>query len=189
LNLYRYVRNNPFCYQDPDGHFALPFPVIVTVFKVTFGTAENCHLSDLFPALGATCACALVGYGCYQLCVYASNQIDTANEPETVKEDEENKEKFKFPKNPDDLMPELPRDEDGHIYPADNIRIRPEKHEMKLRDTYNPRHHGQHYHIETRRNPSGSWKKNQNIELIKPNGYEPGTGTGFLPGETFPGII
>jgi hypothetical protein len=85
LNLYRYVRNNPFCYQDPDGRFALPFPAILTLFKVTFGTGASVAL---LPALGATVACALVGYSCYQLCVYASNQIDTTNETETVKEDE-----------------------------------------------------------------------------------------------------
>ena len=28
----------------------------------------------------------------------------------------------------------------------------------------------------------------KNTEILKPNGYSPGTGTGFLPGETFPGI-
>jgi hypothetical protein len=60
--------------------------VIVTFLEVTFGTTVS---ATFLPALGATCACALVGYGCYQLCVYASNQIDTANEPETVTEDEE----------------------------------------------------------------------------------------------------
>ena len=35
---------------------------------------------------------------------------------------------FRFPKNPNDLLPELPRDRKGCIYPATNIRIRPEKH-------------------------------------------------------------
>ncbi|MDF2549696.1 MAG: hemolysin [Chlamydiales bacterium] len=93
--------------------------------------------------------------------------------------------KGKFPENPADLMPDLPRDQKGHIYPSDNLRIRPEKHPMQPGETYNPRHHGQHYHVETRKGPSGSWK-NDNKVIIKPKDYEPGQGTGFLPGEDFP---
>lgn len=53
---------------------------------------------------------------------------------------------------------------------------------------FNPRHHGLHYHIETRRNPSLSWNNSKNILKIKPKGYTPGSGTGFLPGKLFPGI-
>ena len=93
----------------------------------------------------------------------------------------------KFPDNPNDLLPELPRDKKGSIYPADNIRIRPEKHSLELGDTYNSRHHGQHYHVEKRIDPSRSWGRNENIYKIKPNGYKLGDGTGFLPGENFPG--
>lgn len=52
----------------------------------------------------------------------------------------------------------------------------------------NPRHHGQHYHIENRRDPSRRWGRRDNIEKIKPEGYKPGDGTGFMPGETFPGV-
>jgi hypothetical protein len=69
---------------------------------------------------------------------------------------------------------------------ADNLRIRPEKHAFMPGDTLNPRHHGQHYHIEHRINPQKPWSK-KNIEKEKPPGYQEGSGTGFLPGEKFPG--
>lgn len=35
----------------------------------------------------------------------------------------------------------------------------------------------------------GKWNDNANVEFIKPKGYFPGMGTGFLPGETLPGVI
>ncbi len=97
--------------------------------------------------------------------------------------------KFKFAENPDDLLPDLEQDGKGRIQTADNLRIRPEKHDMEPGDKYNPRHHEQHYHVESRRDPSKvSWKIN-NKDILKTKGYEPKTGTGFLPGETFPGVI
>ena len=92
---------------------------------------------------------------------------DTPN-PEkgrTNDDEEEGKKKPrpKFPKNPDDLLDDLTRDEKGRIQTADNLRISPEKHEMKPGDVYNPRHHGQHYHVETRKDPSGRWQHNNII--------------------------
>ncbi|MDB6081211.1 MAG: rhs family protein [Chlamydiia bacterium] len=92
----------------------------------------------------------------------------------------------KFPENPDDLLPELPRDNKGRIPTADNLRIRPEKHAFEVGHRYNPRHHEQHYHVELRRDIKGVWK-NDNIEILKPPGYKAGDGTGFLVGEGFPG--
>ena len=114
------------------------------------------------------------------------NQVETDQVEKKTKI--KNQEKFKFPENPDDLLPDLPRDEKGRIYPADNILIRPEKHEMEPGDTYNPRHHEQHYHVETRRNPKKEWE-HENKEIIKSPGYKSKMGTGFLPGENFPGVI
>jgi filamentous hemagglutinin len=61
------------------------------------------------------------------------------------------------------------------IQTADNLRIRPEIHSMKPGDKYNPRHHDQHYHVETRRNPSDLRWQNKNVEIIKPQGYQDGT--------------
>ncbi|MCB1875943.1 MAG: hypothetical protein KDH88_08215, partial [Chromatiales bacterium] len=92
-----------------------------------------------------------------------------------------------FPKNADDLLPGLPRDAKGRIYPNSYTRIRPEQHPIKPGETYAPRHHGQHYHVETRIDPAKSWNNKKNVTKIKPPNYQPGYGTGFLPGEKFPG--
>jgi RHS repeat-associated protein len=93
----------------------------------------------------------------------------------------------RFPKNPNDLMSDLPRDSKGRIHPSDNVRIRPEQHSRKSGETYSSRHHGQHYHVETRLDSSKSWNNKKNVIKIKPLGYKKGQGTGFLPGEKFPG--
>lgn len=97
-------------------------------------------------------------------------------------------ETWRFPNNPNELLKDLPRDRKGRIYTSDNLRIRPEKHHLNQGDAYNPRHHGQHYHIETRRNSNLSWENYNNIEILKPSHYKPGEGTGFIPGEPYPGI-
>ena len=76
--------------------------------------------------------------------------------------------------------------------PNENTRIRYESHPEGLAPGdagFNPRHHGIHYHVETK--PSGmSWNQASKKGLVvksKPDGYTPGSGTGFLPGEKFPG--
>lgn len=92
-----------------------------------------------------------------------------------------------FPKNPADLLPDMPRNAKGYIEPNQYTRIRPEQHALKPGETYAPRHHGQHYHVETRIDPTKSWNNPNNVIKVKPPGYVPGEGTGFLPGEKFPG--
>lgn len=92
-----------------------------------------------------------------------------------------------FPSDPNKLLPELARDAKGHIYPATNLRIRPEQHMMEPGEIFNPRHHGFHYHVETMRNPASGWNITKNVKKFKPEGYTTGSGTGFLPGECFPG--
>ena len=94
----------------------------------------------------------------------------------------------KFPKNADDLLPELPRDAKGRIYPNQNTRIRPQQHPLQPGETYAPRHHGKHYHVEIRKDPTKSFNNKKNVIKVKPPGYKPGDGTGFLPGEDFPGL-
>ena len=99
-----------------------------------------------------------------------------------------------FPDNPDNLFPEIPRDKvtktngttSQIIYLSDHVRIRAEQHPLLPGETYNPRHHGVHYHVECRNDTSRSWNNNNNVNKVHPNGYTPGAGTGFLPGETFP---
>lgn len=93
-----------------------------------------------------------------------------------------------FPKDPADLLPEIPRTPKGFVQASDRIRIRPEQHAIKPGETFAPRHHGQHYHVEIRIDPSKSWNNPNNVIKVKPPGYTPGEGTGFLPGELFPGM-
>lgn len=98
-------------------------------------------------------------------------------------------EKGAFPANPTDLMPELPRNAKGFIYPNSYTRIRPEAHPLLPGETYSPRHHGQHYHVEGRLDPARSWSNKNNVYKVFPPGYVKGEGTGFLPGEDFPGTL
>jgi hypothetical protein len=76
--------------------------------------------------------------------------------------------------------------------PNANTRIRYESHPEGLKPGdpgFNPRHHGEHYHVETK--PDGlSWgqaERQGKITKVKPEDYTPGSGTGFVPGEPFPG--
>jgi RHS repeat-associated protein len=107
-----------------------------------------------------------------------------------------------FPSNPDDMTkvlgvdPKIGATPDGTPrytwFPNSNTRIRYESHPEGLCPCsrgFNPRHHGAHYHVETK--PDGlSWgqaARRGAISKSKPDGYTPGSGTGFTPGENFPG--
>jgi hypothetical protein len=71
--------------------------------------------------------------------------------------------------------------------PNENTRIRFESHPHGLSPGdpgFNPRHHGPHYHVETKP-PDAGW--GQSTKVLPPD-YTPGSGTGFLPGEPFPGL-
>ena len=77
--------------------------------------------------------------------------------------------------------------------PNSNTRIRFESHPHGLSPAdpgFNPRHHGEHFHVEIK--PDGiSWNKanKQNLVMkVKPENYTPGSGTGFVAGEKFPGL-
>ena len=99
-----------------------------------------------------------------------------------------------FPENPDDLLPEIPRNKatkangttSQTIQTSDNIRIRAEQHPFLPGETYNPRHHGVHYHVEYKVDPTKSWNNKNNVKKWYPEGYTPGAGSGFIPGEPFP---
>ena len=99
-----------------------------------------------------------------------------------------------FPENPDDLLPEIPRNKatkangttSQTIQTSDNIRIRAEQHPLLPGETYNPRHHGVHYHVEYKVDPTKSWNNKNNVKKWYPEGYTPGAGSGSIPGEPFP---
>ncbi|AZS49737.1 RHS repeat protein [Entomomonas moraniae] len=73
--------------------------------------------------------------------------------------------------------------------PNQNMRIRYESHPGDS-GPFNARHHGEHYHIELK--PAGtSWNQANKKGLIQkayPDNYQPGHGTGFIPGEKHPGL-
>ena len=102
----------------------------------------------------------------------------------------------RFPAHPDDMSGLLgsepkvgaTRDETPRMTwePNADTRIRYESHPGDA--GFNPRHHGPHYHVETKP-PGMSWnqaKRGGKVTKSKPPGYTPGSGTGFLPGERFP---
>lgn len=113
------------------------------------------------------------------------------------------KPKLTFPTDPNEFAKQLgvppakvSRTQDGTVRmvwePNSNTRIRYESHPEGLKPGdpgFNPRHHGEHYHIETK--PDGlSWGQADRRGLIQkviPEGYVRGEGTGFLPGEPLPG--
>ena len=73
--------------------------------------------------------------------------------------------------------------------PNSNTRIRYESHPGDP-GVFNDRHHGEHYHVETK--PAnltwGQAKRQGAIQKVKPDNYQPGHGTGFLPNEPHPGM-
>ena len=103
-----------------------------------------------------------------------------------------------FPENPNDLSkivgvdPKITTTQHGTTRmvwePNSNTRIRYESHPGDS-GTFNPRHHGEHYHIEIKPdNLTWNQAKRQNaIQKVKPEDYQVGHGTGFLPGEKHPG--
>ena len=104
----------------------------------------------------------------------------------------------RFPAEPDDLTrtlgvePKISTTQHGtkrYLWePNSNTRIRFESHPGDA-GTFNPRHHGEHYHIEIKP-PNLSWnqaKRQGLITKVRPEDYIPGHGTGHLPGEPFPG--
>jgi RHS repeat-associated protein len=97
-----------------------------------------------------------------------------------------------FPSNPNDLLPGVPRTvkPNGNqvIHASDRVRIRAEAHPINPGEIHAPRHHDQHYHVEIRLDPTRSWNKPNNVQKVLPPNYQPGHGTGFLPGENFPGM-
>lgn len=86
------------------------------------------------------------------------------------------------PNNPDDFMPEIPRDKTINangtqrqtIYTSDHVRIRAEQHPLKPGEVYNPRHYGVHFHVEVRSNTSLSWNNAGNVTKIYPPNYKQG---------------
>lgn len=107
--------------------------------------------------------------------------------------------KSHFPNSPNDLTkalgvdPKVSTTQHGTTRmtwePNSNTRIRYESHPGDS-GPFNARHHGEHYHVETK--PSdltwGQAKRRGEVQKIKPANYQPGHGTGFVAGESHPGM-
>ena len=132
MNLYAYTHNNPFKYTDPNGQMAFVIPLFVLVFgeaaAITFPVSQAVTAAIVFASVAA------FKYHVDSL-ENRYNQIQTDEERDArikeIQKEKEKKNEWVFPENPDDLLPEIPRDEKGRIQPADNLRIRPEKHEFE----------------------------------------------------------
>jgi RHS repeat-associated protein len=186
LNSYSYAENNPLKYVDPDGKqavVAMPalFPTIgfslpnISV-PVTVG-----GISIYIGVQGFKWVLADPYFGNQTTPILNSKNNSDQEQPLLLPAPSVKVPTNVFPKDPADLLPELPRDEKGRIHPNETTRIRPEKHGQDG-GAGNPRHTDQHYHVEIRPGPSGKY----NTKLTPP-GYKQGDGTGFLPGEQFPG--
>ncbi|PAU62510.1 RHS repeat-associated core domain-containing protein, partial [Pseudomonas sp. PICF141] len=72
--------------------------------------------------------------------------------------------------------------------PNSNTRIRFESHPGDS-GPHNPRHHGEHFHIEVKPHllSWGQAKKHKEITKVKPKNYKLGDGSGFTSGEKHPG--
>ena len=124
----------------------------------------------------------------------AGKAVDTVTDASKVIGKGGSNPKNVFPENPDDLLPEIPRNKatkangttSQTIQTSDNIRMRAEQHPLLPSETYNPRHHGVHYHVEYKVDPTKSWNNKNNVKKWYPEGYTPGAGSGFIPGEPFP---
>ena len=170
LNLYQYCQANPVGYVDPSGHTC----EIVQNHYEQYQEYRKQHPR----ATAAEAYEAVTGKDPLKKDVGKSG-----SNPKNV-----------FPENPDDLLPEIPRNKatkangttSQTIQTSDNIRIRAEQHPLLPGETYNPRHHGVHYHVEYKVDPTKSWNNKNNVKKWYPEGYTPGAGSGFIPGEPFP---
>jgi|GEM_PF-3078214 len=189
-NTYTYVANNPIKYNDPSGEI---IPAIIaigfaawTAYDSYNAFVENKAEMGTAGALGVAAKTAAV-----------DTVIGKVTKP--LKVAEKVLDKTRFPDNPDDMSkvlgsgPSKVRTKnDGTIettwQPNANTKIRHEEHPMKfIGERYNPRHTDPHYHVETKIDSNRSWNNPNNINKIKPDGYTKGSGTGFKPGEKFPG--
>ncbi len=180
LNHYTYAHSSPSLYFDPSGLVAVDTALDAVSLGFSLNDFRNCRsiANGIFVGVD-TVFLALPIIPNVTALRHLGRVDDVAGVPKGGKNI--------FPDNPDDLLPDLPRDAKGRIYTSDRVRIRPEQHSLKPGETYAPRHHGQHYHVETRADPSKSWNNKNNVTKIKPDNYQVGHGTGFLPGEKFPG--
>jgi RHS repeat-associated protein len=201
-DLFSYAQGNPLFYTDPSGKVVDIAIDVGFVFVGVYQLATDPSWTNA-AALGLDVVSAVVPFATGLGRAYkgiaaadktqdasralrAMHKADNAAHPHGQHGYTGSKPETHFPDNPDHLLPDLPRDHKGRIHPNEVTRIRPEAHAMKPGETFHDRHHAQHYHVEIKIDPTRGWQKN-NVIKVEPPGYKPGDGTGFLPGELFPG--
>ncbi|MBA3722214.1 MAG: hypothetical protein H0W88_07425 [Parachlamydiaceae bacterium] len=121
MNLYKYNRNNPFLYTDPDGRFAIVLPLIVVALGGTTAIA--------LPSLATIAAVGVgvaTGVAVYQTNKWYDNKYDQELLEEEKVEEEKKGGRKKFKPDPDA--------EGGHTA----IRRDPETGEITHYETYKP---------------------------------------------------
>jgi RHS repeat-associated protein len=82
LNLYAYVRNNPFYYRDLDGCNPVAIEITITIVEIVIGAVV-----EWFPCIVGAIETAIVAYGVNQLADYV-NEPDPIDNPEDDEEEQ-----------------------------------------------------------------------------------------------------
>ncbi|MCB1119551.1 MAG: RHS repeat-associated core domain-containing protein, partial [Chlamydiia bacterium] len=101
LNLYRYVRNNPYSYRDPDGRFVFVIPLVVGTFGASGIVISGATIGTIAGTIAGTC----LAIGVYQGIKSIDHQLDRGpKEPD----EKENPTNGKPPRVP--IPPKIPHE-------------------------------------------------------------------------------
>lgn len=96
-NLYRYLKNNPFKYVDPDGRAA--FLLIWPIISIAFGIETSVVITSAWTFLGIA-AGAAIGYGAHELCTYVNEHDAASHEHYTMPRKKKGESKDDLPTDP-----------------------------------------------------------------------------------------
>jgi RHS repeat-associated protein len=103
LNLYRYLKNNPFCYKDLNGEFAIQLELFFYEFGPKAAAASAAIVANpAFMPVVAFMFAAALAYTTYDICMRLDARLDTTNEPivDEVNEDNNNGSRKKLKPDP-----------------------------------------------------------------------------------------
>lgn len=88
MNLYTYLKNNPFCYLDPDGCMAFAPAIYLPVVAGEFALGATIS-ATLFPIVASTLVAGVLAYGAYQGIKYIESQAYSDSMYSEATEEEE----------------------------------------------------------------------------------------------------